>query len=74
MIAIAILIQMAYNKSVIATPNNSNKSVRERFCGTIDFEQAAGVEEIPLPQATDFKRRAAGGQDLDSEGIRQTLL
>lgn len=37
-ISIAILIETAYNKSVIIRLDNSNKSVKEYFCGTIDFE------------------------------------
>lgn len=37
-ISIAILIETAYNKSVIIRVDNSNKSVKEYFCGTIDFE------------------------------------
>ena len=39
--------------------------------GTIDFEETAELEKFSLSQASDFKRCTAGGQDLDSERVRQ---
>lgn len=39
--------------------------------GTIDFEETVELEKFPLSQASDFKRCTAGGQDLDSERVRQ---
>ena len=42
--------------------------------GTIDFEETAELEEFSLSQASDFERRASGGQDLGSERIREALL
>ena len=41
--------RLAYNKNVIAMHNSSNKSVKECIYGTIDFEEAAGLEEFSLP-------------------------
>lgn len=46
----------------------------ERFYGTIDFEETAGLEEFALPQTTDFKGCAAGWKNLDSQGIWQAVL
>ena len=42
--------------------------------GTIDFTEIAEVEGLPLSQAFDPEGRTPGGQDLASEGVRQTLL
>ena len=32
------------------------------------------LKEFPLPQALDSERRASGGENMDSKGIRQALL
>ena len=52
----------------------SKKSVTEGFYGATDPVTAAGMEKLALPQAADPQRSAAGGQNVDSQGIRQTLL
>ena len=46
----------------------------EGLYGTTDPEATAGMEKLTLPQAPDSQRCAAGWEDVDSQGIRQTLL
>lgn len=57
---VVILMETAYNKSVIKTHKNlnksvikiyrnSSKSVKECAYGAIDFEEVVGVEKFTLP-------------------------
>ena len=68
------LTHIAYNNNVITEHWNCYKSVKGCFDGTMDFESSAELEEFALPETADLKRRAAGGENLGSERVRQTVL
>ncbi len=48
--------------------------MRKSSYGTINIIETVGLEEFTLSQAVNPKGCASGGKDMDSQGIRQTLL